>query len=527
MLNWLNDAVFYQIYPTSFFDYNGDGIGDLKGIESKVEYIKSLGVDAVWINPFYESPFNDGGYDISNYYKIDKKFGNLKDLKKLIQTFKSHGLKVIFDLVIGHTSDKHPWFIKSQKDSKQYSDYYIWADKPYDDIPKLVCGKIKNKGGYICNFYDIQPALNFGYNQTDNRYDWQHHYKDERLKPLRDEIIALMRFYLDMGIDGFRVDMAATLVKGGKTFNFDDPFTDTNKGLEGIIWLWNQIIPPLRKDYKDIVFIAEWDVPQDSVGKSGFDLDFCTHDSIFFNELYRNEPNTNLDTFYEKGDNYFSENGKGSLENFCKYLEFLYSKIEEKGCVILPTGTHDEIRMPTFKSHDLVKTIFAFLLSIKQVPMIYYGDEIGITHNFNVDKDGGGKRTGARTPMLWTEGLNNGFSTAKDLYLPINKQEGITVESQENDSNSLLSVVKKLIKIRKENHCLHVNSKQEFISKNYPCIIKRFDDKEEIIIAINPSNNVYQLKYYGYKVLIKENVIIENNLYTLQKQSFILLKKEI
>ena len=122
MLNWLNDAVFYQIYPTSFFDYNGDGIGDLKGIESKVEYIKSLGVDAVWINPFYESPYNDGGYDISNYYKIDKKFGNLKDLKKLIQTFKSHGLKVIFDLVIGHTSDKHPWFIKSQKDSKQYKE---------------------------------------------------------------------------------------------------------------------------------------------------------------------------------------------------------------------------------------------------------------------------------------------------------------------------------------------------------------------------------------------------------------------
>ena len=285
-------------------------------------------------------------------------------------------------------------------------------------------------------------------------------------------------------------------------------------------------MPVLRKEYKDVVFIAEWCVIQDSVGKCGFDLDFGTHDNICFNELYRNEPKTNLDIFYERGKNYFSADGEGSLDLFVKYIEFLYSKIDGKGSFTLPTGTHDEIRMSTFKSLDLIKTIFAFLLTIRQVPMIYYGDEIGMTQYFDIDKDGGWLRTGARTPMQWNNQKNRGFSTAKKLYLPVKEDTGISVESQEKDESSILNTVRKLIKIRKENPALSLNGKQEFLCKNYPCVIRRFDDSSEIIVAINPSDKFYELEYFDYEELFVQNVHKLNQKYQLKNQSILILKKK-
>ena len=145
-------------------------------------------------------------------------------------------------------------------------------------------------------------------------------------------------------------------------------------------------------------------------------MDFLTHDTWAFNSLYRYEKDTNLGNsdYYVKGKNYFSNEGQGSLDYFVKYAEFLYEQLGDKGMFTAPTGTHDEIRMPTNKTPDLVKTIFAFMLTFKQIPFIYYGDEIGMEHNYNVSKDGGGLRTGARTPMQWTEEKGRGFTSKKN-----------------------------------------------------------------------------------------------------------------
>jgi len=170
---WAHHAVFYQVYPQSFYDSNGDGIGDLQGIIQKLDYIKSLGVDAVWINPFFESPFCDGGYDISNYYKIAPRYGTNDDAKKLFEEAHKRGLKILFDFVASYTSTEHPWFTASAEQQKnKYSNWYIWTDNIWLNPPKeyqgaFIKGFGTRNGQYMQNFYHCEPALNYGFASTE------------------------------------------------------------------------------------------------------------------------------------------------------------------------------------------------------------------------------------------------------------------------------------------------------------------------------------------------------------------------
>lgn len=528
MLKWLKNAVFYEVYPISFFDSNGDGKGDLNGIAEKADYIKSLGVDAVWINPIYKSPFKDGGYDVSDYLEIDKRFGTMEDLENLIRIFKEKGLKIILDLVVGHTSDKHKWFKKSACAKKnEYWDYYVWTDSLFQSYPGLIRGLYYRDGGYLPNYYASQPALNYGFENPDPKHPWQLHYTDERLKPLREEIMNTMRFYLDKGIDGFRVDMAADMIKGGKRFSDDAVYDDSDEGLSGVKWFWKQVLGTLRKEYKDIVFIGEWVVPQRSISMVGFDMDFLTHDTIAFNTLYRNEKGCNLSNsdYYVRGYNYFSHEGKGDLKEFAKYTDYLYSRLGDKGMFTSPTGTHDEVRMPTNKSSDMIKTIFAFMLTYKQVPFIYYGDEIGMEHNFEVTKDGGGIRTGARTPMQWTEEKGRGFTSKKVGYLPTSNKKNQSVEAQEKDQNSILNTVRELVKIRKTYPCLDADADQKFIETGYPAVYERTNGEQTIVVLINPADKPVKRTVEFRKVIKCQNVQLNANELTLNAQSFAILLK--
>lgn len=528
MLKWLENAVLYEIYPTSFFDSNGDGIGDLNGIAEKADYVKSLGVDAVWLNPIFKSPFKDGGYDVADYYQIDKKFGTIEDLKNLIKVFNESGIKILLDLVVGHTSDKHKWFKRSTSPKRnEYWDYYVWTDTMFRSYPGLIKGLYYRDGGYLPNYYASQPALNYGFEKMDEKNPWKIHYKDQRLKPLREEIINIMRYYLDMGIEGFRVDMAADIIKEGTVFEENCYYDDSEEGLSGVKWWWGEVLSTLRKEYEEKLFIAEWVVPQRAIAMCGFDMDFLTHDTFAFNSLYRYEKGCNLaDTdYYVKGENYFSPNGRGSLDDFVRYVEYLYSRLGDKGMFTTPTGTHDEIRMPTNKSPDLIKTIFAFMLTYKQVPFVYYGDEIGMEHNFNISKDGGGVRTGARTPMQWTEEKGRGFSTRKNTYLPVSDKVNISVESQEKDENSILNCVRDLIRIRKTYTALNVSSEQKFIETGYPAVYERTDGKQTIIVLLNPSNKEV-IRNIDYSMIIKsQNADISGNIINLKAQSFAILLK--
>lgn len=208
---WLKNAVIYHIYPSSFQDSDGDGIGDLEGIRSRLDYVKACGFNTIWLSPVFESPFEDGGYDITDYYKVDPRFGTNTQLVELIRDAHAKGIRICLDLVAGHTSDKHPWFRQSRSadTNLQYSDYYIWSDSK-SSLPtkKFVKSDAPRNGNFLKNYFEVQPALNYGYAHPDPDEPWQQGYDDPGPRAVRQEIRNIMAFWMDKGVDGFRCDMA-------------------------------------------------------------------------------------------------------------------------------------------------------------------------------------------------------------------------------------------------------------------------------------------------------------------------------
>ena len=218
MPKWLKNAVFYEIYPQSFQDSNGDGIGDINGIISQLDYICGLGCNAIWLNPCFDSPFTDAGYDVRDYYKVAPRYGTNEDLKRLFSEAHSRGMHVILDLVAGHTSYDHPWFLKSMlPEENEYSYRYVWTDSIWHSpigVPELSgCLRgISNRDGCCgTNYYSTQLALNYGFANISE--PWQLPVDAAPAVATREEMKNIMRFWLNMGCDGFRVDMAASLVK--------------------------------------------------------------------------------------------------------------------------------------------------------------------------------------------------------------------------------------------------------------------------------------------------------------------------
>src|SRR5574344_1034520 len=262
--HWIHDAVFYQIYPSSYMDSDGNGIGDLQGIISKLDYIKSLGVNALWLNPIFLSGWFDGGYDIIDFYKVDPRFGTNSDVVRLTTEAHKRGLKVCLDLVAGHTSDLSDWFKQSANDdvNSHYSDYYIWTNeitqKDKDDIAKRYespIPKANTKGTfveanahrakyYVKNFYECQPALNYGYAQPDPQKPWQQSVNAPGPKATRQELRNIIAFWFGKGVDGFRVDMAQSLVKN------DPERKETIK-------LWKDLTSWMNKEYPECILISE------------------------------------------------------------------------------------------------------------------------------------------------------------------------------------------------------------------------------------------------------------------------------
>ncbi len=535
MHKWLQNAVVYQIYPTSFYDSNGDGIGDLQGITQKLDYVKDLGADIIWLNPIYKSPFMDGGYDIADYWVIDERFGTVQDFARLLEKAHGLGLKVCMDLVIGHTSWEHPWFRQSaQPEKNAFSDYYIWTDSIFTGYQnKTVAGLYPRNGCYFTNYYACQPALNFGFNDTvmnqavpEDAYEvtggaWMLHYTDERLKPLRQELYDIAGFWLDMGVDGFRVDMANSLVKGCK---FD---SDADEDIAGLQWFWKEFFSHMRARYPESFYISEWVYPKNAVGKCGFDVDIIAHDEPSWNSLFRCEKGSNLLPVFETGHNYFSAAGKGSVEKFLQFQEQTNAFIGHNGYFTAPTGSHDEIRLATGKTDAELRTVFAFLLTTRQVPFIYYGDEIGIRHNFEVSRDGGYIRTGARTPMQWDDSCNRGFSQSSQPYLPANEQQGCSVAAQQVQPDSLLNTVKALLKLRKAYPCLGVGGSFEVVecvNGGYPLIYDRQDENAHIRVIISPSSAKITCCIPNSELLLASGCQVDGNELTVNGTGFAILK---
>ncbi len=465
---WLDNAIFYEIYPQSFLDTNADGIGDFQGIIEKLDYIQTLGCNAIWMNPCFESPFGDAGYDVADYYKAAPRYGTNADLKKLFEAVHERGMHILLDLVPGHTSVEHKWFKESMKAEKnEFTDRYVWTDSIWESPADYGCirGISDRDGSCMVNFFSHQPALNYGFYKPEA--SWQQPVGAEGPRATVKELMNIMSFWLSLGCDGFRVDMAGSLVKNDK------------EG-KGTIQLWKEIRDFLNDKFPEAAMVSEWGEPDKSL-QGGFHMDFLLHfGPSHYNDLFRCE------------NPFFAGNGDASA--FVKKYMENYEKSERKGLICIPSGNHDMIRLAKTVHGDKAKIAFAFLLSMPGAPFIYYGDEIGMRYVEGLTSvEGGYERTGSRSPMQWDDSVNAGFSSAASDMLYIRQDESDdrpTVAKSMEDKDSLWNEVHKLITIRQQHSALQSLADIRFVcaaERQYPLAYVRENEEEKILVYINPS----------------------------------------
>ena len=513
MTEWLKNSVFYQIYPQSFYDANSDGIGDLPGITQKLDYIQSLGCNAIWLNPIYDSPFLDAGYDVRDYQKIAPRYGTMQDFEHLLEEVHKRGMKLLMDLVPGHTSDTHEWFQAAKTGyPTEYDNRYIFTDCVWEAPSgyRMICGMCERDGNYLVNYFSSQPALNYGF------YDvtcpkWQRAWDSPEALDTREALKGIMRFWLDKGIDGFRVDMADSLVKN------DDEKIATAA-------LWRDVRAMMDSDYPDAVLISEWSNPQRAIVNAGFDADFyLDHHGNGYNALFRKK-------IGDVNRSFFADHAHGDIEEFLADYFLGYNCSKEHGYICFITNNHDMPRAPFYMSDDIIRLSHAFMMTMPGVPFIYYGDEIAMRYRTDlVSKEGGFSRTGARTPMQWNREKNRGFSDADEdmLYLPVDMSEDApTVEDQQGKDGSVYENLRTLIALRRQYPELCNDSEFEVVyakSHAYPFVYRR----GSFTAFVNPSDNAETIDYrlHGAEVIhLIGGYEDGGDSVTIQPRSFLLIR---
>ena len=409
---------------------------------------------------------------MADYKKVAPRYGTNEDMKTLFQEAHKRNLHVILDLVPGHTSVQHPWFRESMKaEPNEFSNRYVWNDDIWDtfegvqNVTGCIRGISDRNGCCAVNFFSTQPSLNYGFaNPTKS---WQSAPDSKDALATREAMKDAMRFWLQMGCDGFRVDMAGSLVKN------DQDGQETIK-------LWQDFRSFLDKEFPEAAMISEWGDPEKSL-KGGFHMDFLLHFG----------PSHYLDLF-RCGEPYFSRKGSGSITDFAETYWRNYQQTNGKGLICIPSGNHDMPRLSHYLDLEEEKLVFAFLLTMPGAPFVYYGDEIGMRYLEGLTSvEGGFERTGARSPMQWDHTVNAGFSTAAQerLYIAMDPSaHRPTVENQSAEPGSLYHEIKKLIQVRLANEPLQSNAAFEFLcaKDHQPLVYKRTGKTGSVIVAINP-----------------------------------------
>ncbi len=516
MQNWWKDIVIYQIYPRSFNDSNDDGIGDIPGIIEKLGYLKDLGIGAIWLSPVYKSPNEDNGYDISDYTDINPEYGTMYDMDRLISEANRHGIKIIMDLVINHTSIEHEWFEKSRECIAPYKDYYIWrkgkGKKPPNNWTGFFggdCWEYDEKRGeyYLHLFAKGQPDLNY-YNPK-----------------VLEEVKNIMNFWLKKGVGGFRCDVVNILYK-----------TSLENGMKSIVLTGkehyvsqegtHQILKTLRTEVLDnynCFTVGETVLATQKTGKELCDKNRGELDMIFTFE------HMEIDQFFIK---WFPKRFRPkkffkAIIKWQKSLEWSANYLEN----------HDQPRsVSRFGDeefyHELsAKMLAAMLLTLKGTPFIYQGQEIGMTNfdftNLNEVKDiethnimkladklhipewyklkmiKRGCRDNARTPMQWNDGDNAGFSDGIP-WLKVNENyKKINAEGQMEKDNSIRNYYKKLINLRSKSNVLKSGVMKPVKMTKKIFVYERIYEDQKWTIALNFTAKEAKMQYFG-------NVILSN-----------------
>ncbi len=530
---WWQTAVFYQIYPRSFSDGNGDGIGDFKGMAGKLDYLAGLGVDALWLSPHFPSPNWDWGYDISDYYGVAPEYGSLQDFEEFLQGAHQRGLRVILDLVLNHTSDQHPWFIESRSSrDNPRADWYVWVDQPPNNWQSCFDGEAwtfaPERGQYYYHYFmKQQPDLNW--------------HKPE----VRQAMWAAARFWLDMGVDGFRLDAVGTL--------FEDPaltphtvpmnlaelrlaseLANTPEQKQKIETYWHEMFkhqlgqPGVHEVMKELrLVLDEYDGDRMLVGEDD-DITYLGNGQdelqlVFNFPLMRQTPLT----------------PDHIRRNQTERLTRLQSLAKVPGWPCNTLGNHDSSRLRSHYGdgvHDaeLSRLLLGLMLTLKGTPFLYNGEEIGMTdypvtdptrlrdtmarwyydrliHELNLEPHEAALRAGNmtrdknRTPFQWTGQSNAGFCPrGVDPWLPINPnhREGINVEDQQDQVNSLLNYYRRMLSVRRSHSALQAgeylplhNAAQEYLA------FLRNSPSETVLVVLNFTDRSLELNFGADPIL--------------------------
>ena len=537
MKNWWKDSVVYQIYPRSFKDSNGDVFGDLQGVIEKLDYLKELGIDVIWLSPVFDSPQDDNGYDIRDYRSIYAGFGSNEDMEELINKAHDRDIKIVLDLVVNHTSDEHAWFVESRKSKdNEYSDYYIWKDPKEDGSEpnnwgSSFCGSAweycEERGQYYLHFYSKkQPDLN-----------WEN-------PQVRQEVYDLMKFWMEKGADGWRMDVIASI---SKDQNYPDyPEEDGRKYYTG---KYHSNGPRLHEFIHEMnqEVLSKYDCM--TVGEAPGSTPEVAR---LFTDPAREELNM-IFTFEHMNIDRIpgSVNRKWALKPFDlrdlkRVMSEWQTKLYGRGWNALYFENHDQPRVISRWGNDTVyrekcaKAYATILHGMQGTPYIYQGEEIGMTNvHFDLDEYEdievrnaykelvlNGKsiseddfkkavwnksRDNARTPMQWDDSDNAGFTTGKPWFRVSDRYKEINVKQALADKESIFYYYKKLIELRHKESLLTEGNYQLLLPEDEKIFAYlRNTENETWLIAANMSEDTVLTDELKTFVNEKQDIIIGN-----------------
>ncbi len=510
--NWWKESVVYQIYPRSFKDSNGDGIGDIRGIIEKLDYLRELGIDVIWLSPVYKSPNDDNGYDISDYKDIMTEFGTMNDFDDLLKSAHEKGIKIMMDLVVNHTSDEHKWFVESRKsENNKYRDYYVWKKGKDGQPPNNWTSCFSGSAWQYDEETDMYYLHLFSKKQPD--LNWEN-------PELRSDVYSMMQWWLGKGIDGFRMDV----------INFISKNQEFPDGVNGDFSKYSMNGPRIHEFLEEI---------NEKVlrGKNLITVGEMPGVSVEEAKLYTGEDRNELNMVFQfehtdLGNGKYGKWHKNSfkLTDLKKIMTKWQKGLENEGWNSLYWNNHDQPRVVSRFGNDKkywkesAKMLATCLHMMKGTPYIYQGEEIGMTnvtfrdlndykdieiinaYNDLVIKNGRSHdemmegihdrgRDNARTPMQWNSSVNAGFTTGTPWIKVNPNYNEINAESQINDKDSIFNYYKELIKIRKDNEII--------VYGNYDLILEDSEEiyayvrtlnEEQLLVICNFSSNTSEFK---------------------------------
>ena len=504
---WYRDAVVYQLNVKAFFDTNNDGIGDFKGVTAKLDYVKELGVNTIWLMPFYPSPLRDDGYDISEYEDVNPQYGTIDDFKEMLDAAHERGLRVITELVINHTSDQHPWFKAARKapPGSPERNFYVWSDT--DQIYQ----------GTRIIFTDTETS-NWTWDPVAKQYFWHRffsHQPDLNFDnpAVMEAILKTMRFWLDMGVDGFRLDAIPYLVERDGTSNENLPETHV---------VIKQLRAAIDAEYKNRFLLAEANMWPEDVREYFGNGDEC-HMAYHFPlmpRMYMAIAQEDRDPIIEilqqtpeipdgcQWAIFLRNHDELTLEMVTsKERDYMYRMYAADPRARINLGIRRRLAPLMENDTDRIKLMNSMLLSMPGSPIIYYGDEIGMGDNVFV-----GDRNGVRTPMQWSPDRNAGFSRAdpQSLYLqPIMDAmygyEALNVETQSRESSSLLNWTKRMLAVRKTSRAFGRGRRRFLKPGNRKILAYLSEHGDDVILSVfnlSSSAQPVELDLSAYKTRV-------------------------